>query len=88
MCSGEGAISADGGTALSSALRAEGPNGNRAGSAYVFEKSEVTLTPTPTSTNTGDDVGPGFGLGPTMAGLGASVYLLAQRPVDSNADRD
>jgi hypothetical protein len=73
------AISRDGQTALSGAFWDNDPHGERGGSAYVFEKSEVTLTPTPASTDTGDDVGPGFGIGTAVAGLGAGVYLLTQR---------
>ncbi|PSP40574.1 hypothetical protein BRC66_03780 [Halobacteriales archaeon QH_2_66_30] len=82
------AISRDGQTALSGAFWDNDPHGERGGSAYVFEKSEVTLTSTPTSTDTGDDVGPGFGIGTAVAGLGAGVYLLTQRLANSNTERD
>jgi hypothetical protein len=82
------AISRNGQTALCGAFWDNDPHGERSGSAYVFETSEVTLTPTPTITDTGDDIGSGFGLGTAVAGLGAGVYLLTRRFVDSNAKRD
>jgi PGF-CTERM protein len=83
------AISRDGETALGGAFWNTEPHGNRAGSAYIFRKADVTRTPTPTpSSDTGNGFGPGFGIGTALAGLGTGVYLLTRRLADSNAEQD
>lgn len=76
------AISADGQTALGSAIWDDDPNGNRAGSAYVFEKSEVTA---PT---TGDGIAPAVRIGTAIAALGAGGYLLRRRFIDDSTTQD
>lgn len=83
-------ISSDGRTALSGAFWDEGPHGNRSGSAYVFEKAEVTLTPTPTPVDdeSGDATGPGLWIGTAVAGLGAGIYLLKRYFTDRDVKQD
>jgi len=82
------AIAGDGGTALIGAESDEGPNGEGAGSAYIFTQSESSgewQQETKLTANDGDD-GDAFGEVVAMADDGSTAVIGARHDEDPNGE--